>query len=102
MKRDAIPSPRQLARGDRKHTGVYVHRLDSADVTEQRLRVAAGAAPGIQHHRLVQRYGRVGEATDEDLGAHRLAGLVVVEGFVGVVLVTAQFSFFPSRFVFFS
>src|SRR5215210_6691569 len=68
---------------------------------EQRVGVVAGAAAGIKHHRPVQRYGRVGEAPDEDLGAHRLPGLVVVAGFARVVLVAAQFGP-PPQFIFFS
>ena len=59
-------------RGDlQQHALVHVHGFDPADVVEQRVGVTAGTAPGIQHRRLVQRYGRVGEATDEDLGPHR-------------------------------
>ena len=95
VKRDAVSGPRQLARGDLKHPGVKVHRLDPTYVMEQRVGVAAGAAAGIKHHRPVQRYGCVGEATDEDLGAHRLPGLVVVAGFVRVVFVAAQLGLSP-------
>src|SRR5829696_10237669 len=100
VKRDAVSGPRQLARGDLKHAWVEVNRLDPAYVTEQRVGVAAGAAPGIKHHRPVQRYGRVGEATDEDLGPNRLPGLVVVAGFARVVLVAAQFDLSPSVHLF--
>jgi hypothetical protein len=100
VKRDAVPSPRQLARGDLKHAGVHVHRLDPADVMEQRVGVVARAAAGIKYHRPVQRYGRVGEATDEYLGTHGLSGLVVVVGFARVVLVAAQFGLSPSVHLF--
>src|SRR5215218_3260105 len=95
VKRDAVSGPRQLTRGDLEHTRVHVHRLDPADVMEQRVGVVARAAAGIKHHRPVQRNRRVGEATDEDLGAHRLPGLVVVAGFACVVLVAAQFGLSP-------
>ena len=95
------PAHASLRAATLKHGGVHVHRLDPADVMEQRVGVVARAAAGIKHHRPVQRYGRVGEATDEDLGAHRLPGLVVVAGFARVVLVAAQFGLSP-RFIFFS
>src|SRR5215210_40310 len=63
---------------------------------EQRVGVVTRAAAGIKHHRTVQRYWRVGEATDEDLGPHGLPGLVVVAGFARVVLVAAQLGPSPS------
>jgi hypothetical protein len=72
---------------------------------EQRVGVVTCAAAGIKHDRPVQWYGRVGEATDEDLGAHGLPGFVVVAGFACVVLVAAQcglsfgFIFFSQEYI---
>ena len=70
MERDAALAQASLRAGTSSMPG-SVYRLDSSDVTEQRLRVAACTTPCIQITS-VQAYRRVGEAAYDDLGPDRL------------------------------